>query len=613
MITSRRTSVPGGSAFRLFVRTGFVAAMALSSGALASGIPASTANAGSVTGFKARAGAPPVSVAVPRILSDDDENRYREIFRLQQDGKWPLADKHILALRNRLLIGHVLYQRFTHPTRYRASFQELRDWMVQFRDFPDAARIYDLAMKRKPKKAPDPLSPGSPLTAMVKLAGPTGLDPLSERAAAANARVYEQIDKGQPQAAEVVLNDPATQEALPIPAFDRTRSDLAMSYYVLGEDYKAYELAAASAERSGDVVAQAHWIAGLAAYRMRQMETAAFHFGQHALSPTAGPWNAAAGAYWTARVMLQIRQPARVERWLRAAAEHPRTFYGQIARRALGIETALDWSAPIISAEDIDRVLKLPGGQRAIALVQVGELVLAEEELRAHVWKLDSAHARSLLAVADAVGLPNTAVRAGSRLGQFGDEAGDRVLYPELPWVPRNGYKLDRALIYAFARQESMFYSRATSAVGAVGLMQLMPETAMQVSAEPEMRIKDQDTFYEPAVNLALGQQYLSWILARPDVAGNLFKAAIAYNAGIGNLRRWDRSVVHNGDPLLFIESIPSRETRNFVERILSNFWIYRERLGQPSPSLDAVVAGEWPRYVPYDRSDLVIAEDVPN
>ncbi len=57
----------------------------------------------------------------------------------------------------------------------------------------------------------------------------------------------------------------------------------------------------------------------------------------------------------------------------------------------------------------------------------------------------------------------------------------------------------------------------------------------------------------------------------------------------------------HQGDPLLFIESIPSRETRLYVSRVMANLWIYRQQLGQQAPSLDAVAAGDWPFYLPLD------------
>ena len=65
-----------------------------------------------------------------------------------------------------------------------------------------------------------------------------------------------------------------------------------------------------------------------------------------------------------------------------------------------------------------------------------------------------------------------------------------------------------------------------------------------------------------------------------------------------------------NGAPLtLFIESIPLRETRIFIERVLANLWIYRDRLGQPTPSLDAIAEGNRPVYARLDRDTLMVAE----
>ena len=75
----------------------------------------------------------------------------------------------------------------------------------------------------------------------------------------------------------------------------------------------------------------------------------------------------------------------------------------------------------------------------------------------------------------------------------------------------------------------------------------------------------------------------------------NLFLMAAAWNGGPGNLNKWRKATEYMNDPLFFIESIPVRETRNFIEHVLSNLWIYRNRLGQKTPSLDAVAAGEWP------------------
>src|SRR3546814_2699478 len=84
------------------------------------------------------------------------------------------------------------------------------------------------------------------------------------------------------------------------------------------------------------------------------------------------------------------------------------------------------------------------------------------------------------------------------------------------------------------------------------------------------------------------------------------FKQKAAYEMRICD---WSSDVCSSDldDPLLFIESIPARETRVYVERVLTNLWIYRHRLGQPTPGLDAVAAGEWPRYTALDplREDV--------
>jgi soluble lytic murein transglycosylase len=77
---------------------------------------------------------------------------------------------------------------------------------------------------------------------------------------------------------------------------------------------------------------------------------------------------------------------------------------------------------------------------------------------------------------------------------------------------------------------------------------------------------------------------------------------AIAYNAGPGNLAKYRAAVGNDPDPLLFIESIPGRETRQFIERVLTNFWIYQQRFAQSSPSLDALASGAWPVYSPTER-----------
>ena len=98
-------------------------------------------------------------VADLSILSADDIALYQQIFAVQESGDWQQADKLIGKIDNDVLMGHVRFQRYMHPTKYRSKFHELRDWMADYADHPDAKRIYRLAMRRKPSNARAPKSP----------------------------------------------------------------------------------------------------------------------------------------------------------------------------------------------------------------------------------------------------------------------------------------------------------------------------------------------------------------------------------------------------------------------------------------------------------------------
>jgi soluble lytic murein transglycosylase-like protein len=83
-----------------------------------------------------------------------------------------------------------------------------------------------------------------------------------------------------------------------------------------------------------------------------------------------------------------------------------------------------------------------------------------------------------------------------------------------------------------------------------------------------------------------------------------------AWNGGPGNLKKWMKKVEYNNDPLLFIESIPSKETRIFVERVLTNYWIYQARFDNPTPSLDLLAQGKWPSYQSEGGVNFEVAEE---
>ncbi|MBM3566729.1 MAG: lytic transglycosylase domain-containing protein, partial [Alphaproteobacteria bacterium] len=355
--------------------------------------------------------------------------------------------------------------------------------------------------------------------------------------------------------------------------------------------------AQAAAERSGRHLPEASWLAGLASWRLSRTADAARHFETAARNADGSPWLASGAAFWAARAHLVGRSPEKVAPWLEEAAKHQRTFYGLLARSLLGQPLEFNWAPPALERRAIEQLATSEPGRRAVALVQVGEDSRAEKELRRFAGAADKTLARGILALAVHADMPALALRLDRQLSPGGGSY-DSAAYPLPSWEPEDGFRVDPALIYALIRQESAFNPNAQSRVGASGLMQLMPRTAGLVARDRAYhRGSKRKKLFTPELNLTLGQRYLESLIRDPNIQGDLFFIAAAWNGGPGNLAKWWRKADHQSDPLLFIESIPLRETREFVERVMANLWIYRHRMGQDSPSLAQLAAGEWPVY----------------
>jgi len=173
--------------------------------------------------------------------------------------------------------------------------------------------------------------------------------------------------------------------------------------------------------------------------------------------------------------------------------------------------------------------------------------------------------------------------------------------FPLPDWEPVDGFRVDRALIYAMVRQESDFRLQAKSSAGARGLMQVMPETAQFLTRDKSLFKRNQHRLYEPEFNIALGQYYVEYLHDDAVVSGDLLKLLAAYNGGPGTLKRWVGDVKFNKDPLLFIESLTFHQTRDYIEKVMANLWMYRMKMGQTTASLDALAAGEWPSLEHFD------------
>jgi soluble lytic murein transglycosylase len=552
-------------------------------------------------------------------LSTHDQRLYREIFTLQEDARWDAADALIGRLRDPLLLGHVQRERYMHPDAYRSTYQELSTWLEQYGDHPDADRVYRLALKRRPNggaELPKPVpgylgGSGQERQEVTGVVYRTTRERSPDEDALVRAwqrSIDKPADNRQPAAAAEQLRLPAVRRLVDRVEVDLARWAVAEAYVAVGDDLEALKLARRAAVRSGGIVPEIHWTAGFSAWRLGRRDLATRHFTALARAEAAHPSERARAAFWAARAYVVAQKPQLVAEFLRIAAEDTRTFYGRLARAVLGRDEGFEWDLPGLQGDGLRAAAQLPGARRALALSQIGQSGLAEMEIRKLAARATPDLMAHLIELAGQLDLPAAQMRLAQSLRHREGGEHHPALYPLPSWQPLTGFTVDRALVFAVMRAESGFDPEAESYAGARGLMQIMPATASEVALRSQFELADWDGLFEPATGITLGQAYLDQILRLPWIGDNLMFVAVAYNAGPGRVAEWCDRPEFDADPLLFLESIPLRETRIYVKKVLTNFWTYRDRLGQPRPSLAALAANAWPIYRPLDSKPTIHA-----
>lgn len=538
-------------------------------------------------------------IPLPLPLKDADAARYRRIFKLQEQDRWAEADREIAKLADRILVGEVLAQRYLESNNYQAKYAELSKWLASYADHADAARVYKLAMKRKPKGAAHPRYPeGTTYNADDDEFGDgDSARPVSasdrRRLARMRSEIRHDIDEGSYGAARQLLANPEVLRLFDPVEYGQLDAEVADGFDTLNQDRDG--LAGGPPVRSKRGPAAEEWDSGLNAWHLKKYDVAARHFERLAMIDSIDSWTRAAGAYWAARSNLRAGVPEKVSHWLEIGGNFPYTFYGILSRKLSGKPFDYNWDLPAFTRADATQINATGVGRRALALVQIGQDHRAERELR----RINSAQpemAHALLAVSQRTDMPSLAVQLAKQVTDKSGRRYDLALYPVPAWAPPGGYRVDRAFVFALIRQESNFSTEAKSRRGARGLMQLMPSTARFISSGTGYGGASRQ-LTDPALNIALGQNYLAHLMGTDFIGDNLFWIVAAYNGGPGNLARWQREIDPADDPLIFLESIPNRETREFVERVMANYWIYRDQLGQAAPELDAIAEGKWPTY----------------
>jgi soluble lytic murein transglycosylase len=336
------------------------------------------------------------------------------------------------------------------------------------------------------------------------------------------------------------------------------------------------------------------WQAGLMAWRSNNCEVAAVAF-EKALHMQGAPRDLkAASAFWAARAHVRCERPEKSAPLLRVAAEAPDSFYGLLAAKLLGVKPQLNWGHGSFTAKDWQKLSSVPAVRRTLALVQVGRLDLADRELRLHWGRANEGHYNALMRLADTLDLAGAQLSLARRPLQ-GVRVSIADKYPLPGWKPADGFVLDKELLFAFTHQESAFAPDTVSRANARGPMQLLPSTAREVSGDTSITESDPRLF-EPSFNMRLGQSYLRRLARSSITNGNFIKVIASYNGGPGNVRSW-AGTLPEADPLLYIESIPLPETRDYVEHVLRNYWLYQLRSGKAQPTLTALAEGRWPAF----------------
>ncbi len=343
-----------------------------------------------------------------------------------------------------------------------------------------------------------------------------------------------------------------------------------------------------AAETPADRI-EAEFHAGWIALRfLGQPDVAGVHFSEAAKS-AATPISLARVAYWQGRAAEAGGQVEEARRHYEHATRQPITYYGQLASAKLGLQSLplrvvnVDTATRAefdnhTAAQAIKRLHDVGARDLALPLyIDLAKGFSDPTQLNAlGDLAVEYRDSRALLAVG------KTAVQRGFPL--------DLHAFPTIgiPAYEPVGDRVEKAMVFAIARQESAFDPRAQSHAGARGLMQLMPATAKRTAQRFGVDFNLDRLLSDASYNAKIGAAHLGELME--DWKGSLILTFASYNAGGGNVKKWidaygdPRSP--QVDPIDWVERIPFSETRNYVQRVMENLQVYRSRLGERSAVL---------------------------
>ena len=394
------------------------------------------------------------------------------------------------------------------------------------------------------------------------------------------------IRAGLEDSAKALLLERSTSaSALGSPAaWANRRRALARDEMRNGDGKRAYRMASQHFLESGSSYADLEWLSGYIALRfLKDPELALQHFKNHD-SVVKSPISKGRAGYWQGRAYEAMGNEAAAAKAYAMGAEYQTSFYGLLAAERGGI--AFDETLKSTTPSTNWRTSPLtndPLFQAGMLLQASGERSLAERFWTQLADQLVADDLALLGQAAIDTNQPHLAVMIGKRAARRGLTIA--APYYALHPLAEADLPMDPAMNLAIARRESEFDPVVRSGAGARGLMQLMPGTAQDVASRLGVRAAHTTARLtsDPVYNAQLGAEYLSQMAGMFN--GNVVMMSAAYNAGPRRPERWMRVY---GDPrgggidiVDWIESIPFRETRNYVMRVSESLPVYRARLGQ--------------------------------
>ncbi len=279
--------------------------------------------------------------------------------------------------------------------------------------------------------------------------------------------------------------------------------------------------------------------------------------------------------YWKTRAAEArgaLDPDARKERFGRIRAT--RSYYGFLAAEHIGAPFEMQHESKTIDGALLEATAHEPGIARAREFFLTGDITASRREFAWTTARMSTASQEAAARLADRWGWHTLAISTAAAAKDWND-LGLRfpVIYREHFDAAAKRQRVDPTLLFAIARQESALNPGARSPVGALGLMQLMPATAKQTARASGLAYRGTQDLLNPATNVQLGSHYMRLML--DDFGQNRILAAAAYNAGPGRVRQWLGRLPGPVDHDLFTETIPFKETRQYVQNVLSFSLIY--------------------------------------